>query len=322
MSRISFLDAVRAVLAWSVVVIHVGYFNGFPVGNIGPYVVGTFIVLSGFVITKLLTEKHEPYSVFVLRRGLRLFPTYLVCVAVAIALRPWTIGTFEPESLREVHEHAAYNWHLLAHVTLLHGLVPEFLLPDASYTFLPPAWSLSVEWQLYLIAPLVVWLLQRSAPKVPLMVACASFLVVLVTPIHWRLQHYWDHMGGFFVQKFYLFMLGALLYHYWPSVIPQWQAPRWLLWLGKISYSTYLIHFPLLMLLNAHLGWRGEPWLRASIMFTCSAPFIVAVSALLYERVEKSGIALGKALIKERETSSGSSFPLVSAGAERGYAKQ
>lgn len=294
-NRITFLDAVRAPLAWSIVLIHVLYFNGFPVGNIGPYIVNTFIVLSGFVIAKLLIEKREPYGIFLTRRVCRLFPVYLVCLGFAIAVRPWTLGTFAPEIPRELQEQNAWGTHLIAHLSMLHGLVPEIWLPDASYTFLPPAWAVSIELQLYLIAPVLVWLLRHRLPKLPLVVAFGSYLVVLITPLHWRLYG-WDHMGGFVLQKFYLFLAGALVYHYWSSVVPKWSAPKWLLWLGEISYSTYLVHFPIVALLNVWLPASSNSLTRALLMFVCVAPLIVATSALLYYRIEKPGVALGKAL--------------------------
>jgi peptidoglycan/LPS O-acetylase OafA/YrhL len=43
--------------------------------------------------------------------------------------------------------------HLSLHVPLLHGLVPDRYLPSTSYAFLGQAWSLTLEWQFYLIAP-------------------------------------------------------------------------------------------------------------------------------------------------------------------------
>jgi peptidoglycan/LPS O-acetylase OafA/YrhL len=57
---------------------------------------------------------------------------------------------------------AHLGWHLLSHVTMLHGLIPNPLFPDAGLTILGQAWSISIEWQFYLIAPLVIWLLRRG----------------------------------------------------------------------------------------------------------------------------------------------------------------
>jgi peptidoglycan/LPS O-acetylase OafA/YrhL len=52
--------------------------------------------------------------------------------------------------------HSPPLWpHVLAHLTLLHGLIPQPILPYAYVTLLGPAWSLSTEWQFYLLIGLI-----------------------------------------------------------------------------------------------------------------------------------------------------------------------
>ena len=58
-------------------------------------------------------------------------------------------------------------------------------------------------------------------------------------------------------------------------------------YLGRISYSVFLIHYPVLLLFNALMGqwWPHEPWANAFAMmltFACS----VAVADQLYRHVE------------------------------------
>ena len=48
-----------------------------------------------------------------------------------------------------------WPWHFAAHVLLLQGLIPQSLLPYAYITLLGPAWSLSTEWQFYLLIGLL-----------------------------------------------------------------------------------------------------------------------------------------------------------------------
>lgn len=51
----------------------------------------------------------------------------------------------------------------MAHLFLLHGIFPNGVLNEAQYLFNPSAWSLSLEWQFYLIAPLVIgWMCGRG----------------------------------------------------------------------------------------------------------------------------------------------------------------
>jgi peptidoglycan/LPS O-acetylase OafA/YrhL len=104
--------------------------------------------------------------VFFVRRAFRLFPVYLVCLAVSAFLTldlsittlqdmPWdTSRTLD--RLRYLQNSRDSFWiHLALHIPLLHGIVPERFLPDTSYAFMGQAWSLSLEWQFYLLAPFV-----------------------------------------------------------------------------------------------------------------------------------------------------------------------
>jgi len=55
-----------------------------------------------------------------------------------------------------------FYWpHLFLHTFLLHGIVPDKILPSTSFAFMGQAWSLTLEWQFYLIAPFAFFLLSR-----------------------------------------------------------------------------------------------------------------------------------------------------------------
>lgn len=56
--------------------------------KMGGVAVFVFIILSGFVITHLLFTKRERYLSYLVRRAFRLFPAYLVCLAISLALAP------------------------------------------------------------------------------------------------------------------------------------------------------------------------------------------------------------------------------------------
>jgi peptidoglycan/LPS O-acetylase OafA/YrhL len=74
-----------------------------------------------------------------------------------------------------------------------------------------------------------------------------------------------------------------------------------LLFLGKISYSTYLIHYPILWLgkaLVACIALHANPLLVALALFALTTPATLGVSVLLYHWVEKPGIDLGRRLFK------------------------
>lgn len=168
------IESLRAYLALWVVFGHAFELSGYtPQSSSGltrivmvPHVaVKTFVIISGFVIFFLLDRERTSYRAFIIRRALRLWPLLLVTFAAAIPislLRAWNIEhstayadpAWASMSLTEIQ-----NWwahlpaNVLLHVTLLHGLVPDVVIPNASGAFLDPAWSVSLEWQFYLVAP-------------------------------------------------------------------------------------------------------------------------------------------------------------------------
>lgn len=148
-SRIEELEGVRAFLALWVFVFHVLSIGGFEVHDLldGKHAVGVFFAMSGFVIARLLHLGGESYGVFIARRFLRLYPSFVLCVGASIVLIGLGI-------MPGRHEQAPMWLHLLLHGTMLHGAIPESLAPGSRGAFLNPAWSVSVEWQFYLLVPL------------------------------------------------------------------------------------------------------------------------------------------------------------------------
>ena len=67
--------------------------------------------------------------------------------------------------------HEYFLAHALAHLTMLHGAISNALLPFSQLAFNSPAWSLSLEWQFYLVAPFAIMLARR--PQTYLWVALA-----------------------------------------------------------------------------------------------------------------------------------------------------
>ena len=51
---------------------------------------------------------------------------------------------------------------LLAHATMLQGILPNWIISDPLHAFLYPTWSLTLEWQFYLIAPVMIAAMTKS----------------------------------------------------------------------------------------------------------------------------------------------------------------
>jgi peptidoglycan/LPS O-acetylase OafA/YrhL len=178
------------------------------------YAVDVFVMLSGFAIFALLEGRHEGYTPYMIRRFFRIFPVYLFYLVASVIIQPFERAAFlggpqafmQDRRLEILNNTEAYWWqHLVAHLTLLHGLVPERWLPDTNFAFLGQAWSLSLEWQFYLVAPFLLAMVKgRYRIWAVAVLLIATLMALALRPT----------MGsGFLGAKFHLFLVGiATLY--------------------------------------------------------------------------------------------------------------
>ncbi len=192
MQKFTAIESLRGWAAWWVVLGHAMHLTGTKamlpagIGNYlehGDFAVQLFMIVSGFVITHLLIGRSEPYRAYITRRLFRLMPLYLVLLAAAIAtgkLYAVAYGTDFAHGAdmrfdRMLSEKNHWAEHIFLHLTMLHGAVPDTLLNFASTAFLAPAWSLSLEWQFYLLAPLIVMGMRwsRATTIVVILIICS-----------------------------------------------------------------------------------------------------------------------------------------------------
>jgi len=161
-TRPSFRPDINGLRAWAVAVVVFYHFGvpGFAGGFVG---VDVFFVISGFLMTGLVVKALErgTFSVlgFYMARGRRIVPALVVLCAVLLALG-WFV--LLPPDYKMLSTHSVYALSFLSNV--------EFW-QEAGYfdvasheKWLLHTWSLSVEWQFYLILPLVLWAVWRIKP--------------------------------------------------------------------------------------------------------------------------------------------------------------
>jgi peptidoglycan/LPS O-acetylase OafA/YrhL len=141
------LDGLRGIAILMVLAFH---FRFVPGGWLG---VDVFLVLSGFLITCLLTEEwRDEGSIslkrFYLRRCLRLWPAFYSLLLVALVVSFWQGSETGSQLRREIPVAACYitNW------PSLHG-VPMPVLGHS--------WSLALEEQFYLLWPMLLYAMLR-----------------------------------------------------------------------------------------------------------------------------------------------------------------
>jgi peptidoglycan/LPS O-acetylase OafA/YrhL len=154
--------AFRLFLAFLVFVHH---FSSFALGS---YAVFVFFILSGFWLQRMWIERYaptrSPYLTYTISRVWRLAPVMVLVSIMTFAMIPvigWQVGEFR----------ASHIGHL-AFSTI-------FLLGYSGLDFLPvgPAWSLDVEMQFYVVAPLLSLAIARPRLRWPLLVAAFAGLL-------------------------------------------------------------------------------------------------------------------------------------------------
>lgn len=319
MQHLQRMDGLRGLLAVYVMLGHALPFTALPPWLTRPFshgeaAVDLFFALSGLVMVSSLERHGGRFLPFIAARARRLLPVYFFVLAFAVLLlradplpaMPW-VGPpgaiFWAAGLPR-----PFLWHLLAHLTLLHGLIPQGTLPYAYITLLGPAWSLSTEWQFYLViglsgprrisgftlALLAAGILYRVLPLPPAFQFSRAFLPDAAPFFALGLASaLWLRGGG---PRLFLVCLTAaaaleLLSGPGKILIPfAWalavlaQKPGWgavlehpaLLFLGAISYPLYLLNEPVqrgLALLLAPLA-HGDAvcftllWLPAALAAT------------------------------------------------------
>ena len=149
--------------------------------HLGSMAVYLFFMLSGYWVFQMWGREYAPtetpYRNFIVSRFWRLMPIYYAALAIFFLI-DWIFPSgripYRPDGLW-----AAIHYYVSQ--LLILGYAP---LPYAAKT-MPPVWSLDVELQFYLVAPLLILLLTRyragSAPRLALaLFAIAGFAAFIV----------------------------------------------------------------------------------------------------------------------------------------------
>lgn len=221
MKRLECLDGLRGLLAVYVLLGHLAPFAALPgwvqaAASHGGAAVDVFFMLSGLVITQSLLNAGGRAKPFLIARAMRIFPVYLPVFALAVIVQPLPCGFADMPWIGS--DGAAHficapiwpkNWpaQIVAHLSMTHGLLPNAILPDAWVSLLGAAWSLSTEWQFYVLALLVA----GRRPGVGQPALCWMLLALAVAGIGWQAvaSEDWRFSRAFLPNKAHLFALGV-----------------------------------------------------------------------------------------------------------------
>jgi peptidoglycan/LPS O-acetylase OafA/YrhL len=158
-----FRHDINGLRAWAVVAVVLYHFGvvGFKGGFVG---VDVFFVISGFLMTGIVVrglESPQGFSVaaFYLARAKRILPALIALCAALLALGWWVLLPLEYQMLAT---------HSVSSLTFLSNFM---FWSEAGYfdiasheKWLLHTWSLAVEWQFYMLLPLVLMLVWRFKP--------------------------------------------------------------------------------------------------------------------------------------------------------------
>jgi len=266
----------------------------FRIGNIGPFGVPVFFLLSAFLITELLLRERERtgkihIKAFYVRRILRIWPLYFVAFFGLALLNHFVpgVGTGDPFAWLAFTFFAG-NWYILHHGWIA-GAVD-------------PLWSISVEEQFYIVIPvLAAFVGRRAVAIVSFALLGIAYVTVLLYALHptvgdngeWtnsfvQFQFFsagtlialllrgrlirlpvWARGLGFVlgfacwftallrfkvqswephptpsgaIVGWFLVLAGAVILFLSTLGMPLRMVPRWLAYLGRISYGLYVVH--------------------------------------------------------------------------------
>ena len=291
------INGLRAYAVATVVLFHFGVL-GFAGGFIG---VDVFFVISGFLMTSIVVKGigNNKFSLlqFYLSRAIRIIPALFV-LCITLLLLGWFL--LPPIDYQNLSKHIISSINFFSNIN--YYLESGYFDTSSHNKLLLHTWSLSVEWQFYLIFPIVTLLISRINSSRKLLVS--TFLLVTIVSLIVSIfttkkdpsagffllsTRAWEMLAGgliFFASThtinskklrntievigFGLIALSVYLFSsstVWPSfnaLVPVTGAmlillannqnsiftrPKIFQFLGKISYSIYLWHWPIVFFL-------------------------------------------------------------------------
>jgi len=212
------IEGLRGILAMWVLLSHIMWGSGFLPNNVhgiwsiifsGGAPVTVFICISGFVIFLILDSRNDSYAVYITKRFFRIYPIFIFTSIVGAILFILNLGVLGENYqgpnvfVRGVEYYHNKTTIFGMHAIMLHGLLPKL----GAIVLNPPSWSISLEWQFYIIAPICFYLFKKN------WFILGLFLVIAA--IAKNLLHPSNITGGFsstLLDKIYPFTIGILSY--------------------------------------------------------------------------------------------------------------
>jgi peptidoglycan/LPS O-acetylase OafA/YrhL len=251
--------------------------------------VDLFFVLSGFLIGGILLDARDSpryFHTFYLRRAFRILPIYSL-VLLIYAVLAYGLARYLPEPLKLV---SPGIWFLPTCFLFLQNMryFPSTKFGDQ---FVMPLWSLAVEEQFYLVAPLLIrYLSRRNLVRV-------LFVALLAAPVVRVVLYRTGHTTGMYrltAARADTLALGVLL-----AVV--WRTPRLRKWLTQNTRILGGFWFAFLAILLAlavsgpkpvRLAWAAAGFSVLALFFGTTMLLSMLQTSSLISRVLRNPVLL------------------------------
>ena len=164
-------------------------------------------------------------------------------------------------------------------------------------TTLVPAWFIILLVQFYLVLPGLIWAINRYGKRVLGLLLVLSLAFML--PVSYGVMQRLAPMGELLPMNLFWFVIGMCIFYLsdcrvLEELSVQSQKFTLLIGLGELSYSTYLVHWPILFGLSSHLPGSLPNPARMALLIVPGLPLVALASLMLNQWVELPGIQLGK----------------------------
>jgi peptidoglycan/LPS O-acetylase OafA/YrhL len=303
------IDGLRCIAVFPVILFHLGYnwING------GYYGVDVFFVLSGFLITTIITKEihTDSFSLksFWLRRIKRILPAIISVVLITLIVGYFLIFRGDIISLTSDALSALFSYANI-HLLLENG---NYWGASAEKSFFLHAWSLSVEEQFYIFYPVFLFTLYKfkqsyakwliavvfvslaayligssyqpyatfyMLPSRAWELACGGLLAVTNTNKikgNSKFNNFFSVLGLILILSSYfvftgnqgvnfhtiLPVLGTMMVITFSSennIVGKFLSVKPIVYIGRISYSLYLWHWPIIVLLTNYYSNDFSPF--------------------------------------------------------------
>lgn len=170
------INGLRTIAVISVLIFHYSH-TWLPGGFVG---VDVFFVISGFLMTSIifrgLANNNFSFLSFLKARATRIIPALLTVIIIVMILGYIFL---EPLSYRLLGKHAASSLGFVSNI--VYSGESGYFNQDSFNNMLLHTWSLSVEWQFYVIYPLILIALSKifSIEKLKIIVLLATISIFL-----------------------------------------------------------------------------------------------------------------------------------------------